>query len=211
MIFHGSFRKSVLFFGLIFFIFAGFAPLQAATQAEINTAIDDGVVWLVAQQASWPSDGYAASTGFAVAVLEHYAEHLGKTPLDPTYTYSSNVQAGIDYLLSNATYDSTNSWVYWNVGGNNTYQTGPCLMAIARSGTPDTVVSGGSLDGFTYKQIAQMVVDWLYSAQITSGDGTEPGITLKAVPPETSLPLDGLPWALVMQLTAWAVLCPPIC
>ena len=172
MIFHGSFRKSVLFFGLIFFIFAGFAPLQAATQAEINTAIDDGVVWLVAQQASWPSDGYAASTGFAVAVLEHYAEHLGKTPLDPTYTYSSNVQAGIDYLLSNATYDSTNSWVYWNVGGNNTYQTGPCLMAIARSGTPDTVVSGGSLDGFTYKQIAQMVVDWLYSAQITSGDGT---------------------------------------
>ena len=112
-----SYRKFLLGLSLFILVITGSVPLQAATQAEINTAIDDGVTWLVSQQASWASDGFAASTGFAVAVLEHYAEHLGKTPLDPTYTYSSNVQDGIDYLLANATYDSTNSWVYWDVGG----------------------------------------------------------------------------------------------
>ena len=168
-------KSSKYFLSLFLFLLilsTFFTPLQSATQAEINTAIEDGVAWLVSLQASWPTDGYAASTGFAVAVLEHYAEKLGKTPLDPTYTYSTNVQAGLDYLFSTATYDAGNSWVYWNVGGNNTYQTGPCLMAIARSGVPGAIVSGGVLDGFTYAQVAQMTVDWLGSAQITTGNGT---------------------------------------
>ena len=43
-------------------------------------------------------------------------------------------------------------------------------MAIARSGTPNATVTGGALNGFTYKQVAQMAVDWLASAQLTTGD-----------------------------------------
>lgn len=161
--------------GLMFAASAG-----AASKAQIDAAIASGVNYLVplqstggAPEGAWPCDEYyAANTGFAVAVLEHFAENAGKKPLDASYAYHANVQAGLDYLFSSATYDAGDGWVYWNVGGNDSYQTGPCLMAIARSGTPDAVVSGGALNGFTYKQVAQMVVDWLASAQVTTGDGT---------------------------------------
>lgn len=153
----------------------------AASKAEIDQAIEDGLAYLVPLQSTggapagaWPGDSfYSANTGFAVAALEHYAEQLRLDPLDPAYAYSANVQAGIDYLISSATYDAANQWVFWNDPSfYNSYQTGPCLMAIARSGAPDKVVTGGALDGFTYKQVAQMVVDWLASAQVTSGTGT---------------------------------------
>ena len=160
-------------------VFAG--PAGAATKAQIDTATTNGVNYLVAQQSTggapsgaWPGDSfYAANTGFAVAVLEHQAEKLGKNPLDPSYAYAANVQNGLDYLFSSATYDAANQWVYWNDPSfYNSYQTGPCLMAIARSGAPTATVSGGALNGFTYLQVAQMTVDWLASAQTTTGDGT---------------------------------------
>ncbi len=66
-----------------------------------------------------------------------------------------------------------NQWVHWEIGGSfyDAYQTGPCLLGIARSGAPTATVSGGALNGFTYKQVAQMAVDWIGSAQITSGQG----------------------------------------
>ncbi len=153
----------------------------AATKAEIDAATTKGIEYLVPLQSTggaptgaWPGDiFYPANTGFAVAVLEHYAEQLGKTPLDPSYTYAAIGQAGLDYLFSAAVYDNVNHWVYWNpVDGYNVYSTGPCLMAIARSGTPSAVVSTGPLTGFTYLQVAQMTVDWLASAQVRTGDGT---------------------------------------
>jgi hypothetical protein len=55
------------------------APVKAATQAEIDAAIDSGVAWVVATQQpdghfQFGSDIFlAANTGFALAVLEHYA------------------------------------------------------------------------------------------------------------------------------------------
>ncbi|MCX5993153.1 MAG: hypothetical protein NT177_02925, partial [Chloroflexi bacterium] len=148
------------------------ARVEAATQAEIDTALAKGCAWLVTQQqlnGSWLG-GYAADTGFAVATLEHYAEQLGTTPLNSGYIYHTQVQKGLDYLLANATRDNVgHDWVYWNVGGNNAYQTGPCLMGIARSGAPTATVVGGALAGMTYKAVAQAAVDWLYSAQVPSG------------------------------------------
>ena len=170
-------------FHVLFALIVGFSAVslaqptrvEAATQAQIDTALASGVAWLVAQQqgdGSW-TGGYAADTGFAVATLAHYAEQLGKTPLDPTYIYSTNVQNGLNYLFSSATRDNVgHDWVYWNVGGNNSYQTGPCLMAIARSGAPTAIIPSGPLAGMTYKQVAQAAVDWLASAQITTGNGT---------------------------------------
>ena len=49
-----------------------------------------------------------------MAVLEHYAEQLRKAPLDPSYAYHANVQAGLDFLFASAVYDPANHWVYWN-------------------------------------------------------------------------------------------------
>jgi hypothetical protein len=154
-------------------------PAKGATQTAINEAISDGVAYLVSQQnadGSWPSDGgFAADTGFALGVLEHYAEHLGTTPLASSYVYRTQVQAGLQFLLSSAYYDAPNAWVYWPTPDfYNAYQTGPCLLGIARSGAPSAVVSGTSngLNGKTYFQVAQMVVDWLGSAQIKTGEGT---------------------------------------
>jgi hypothetical protein len=167
---------------LLLFCLAFAASAGAASQAQIDASITSGVEYLAPLQSTggaptgaWPCDEYyPANTGFVVAVLEHYAEHIRKTPLDASYAYHANVQAGLDYLFSAAVYDATNHWVYWDVGGYiDSYQTGPCLMAIARSGAPDAVVSGGTaLDGFTYKQVAQMAVDWLASAQATTGTAT---------------------------------------
>ncbi len=167
----------LLLFCLVFAASAG-----AASQAQIEASITSGVEYLVPLQSTggaptgaWPGDSfYEANTGFAVTVLEHFAEYGHQNPLDASYAYHANVQAGLDYLFSSATYDSVNNWVYWDGSSSfyNNYQTGPCVMAIARSGAPDAVVSGGDLDGFTYKQVAQMAVDWLASSQITTGDGT---------------------------------------
>lgn len=108
--------------GVIFMLASGPAAM-AATQAQINASTTAGVVWLVAQQqgdGSWHGSDYsfyAATTGFSLGVLEHYAEKLGKTPLDPTYTYSTNVQNGLNYLFSSAIYDAANSWVHWETEG----------------------------------------------------------------------------------------------
>ena len=175
-------RRCLILFVLVLLVCGtlGVSSAGAATKAEIDASIVNGVAYLAALQSTggapagaYPCDSYyAANTGFVTAVLEHFAEHQGKNPLDPTFAYHENVQAGLDYLFASAVYDETNHWVYWNDNGINTYQTGPCLMAIARSGAPDAVVSGGALDGFTYKQVAQMVVDWLGSAQETNGTAT---------------------------------------
>jgi hypothetical protein len=164
---------ALLLLGLVFAASAG-----AASKADIDAALAKGVGYLVPLQSTggaptgaWPSDEYySANTGFAVAVLEHYAEQLRKAPLDPSYAYAANVQAGLDFLFASAVYDPVNHWVYWNDNGINAYQTGPCLMAIARSGAPNASVVGGDLNGFTYKQVAQMAVDWLASAQVTTGN-----------------------------------------
>jgi photosystem II stability/assembly factor-like uncharacterized protein len=174
--------RTTIILALLAFLACGLAftvPAGAATEAEIDAAIAKGVNYLVPLQSTggapsgaWPGDGfYAANTGFAVTALEHDAERLGKSPLDPSYAHAANVQNGLNYLFSSATYDAANHWVYWNVGGNNAYQTGPCLMAISRSGAPGATVSVGPLIGVTYRQVAQMAVDWLASAQIKTGTG----------------------------------------
>lgn len=171
---------------IIMFIVGFSQEGQAApTQAQIDNAINTGFAWLVSQQTagvpangslngSFSGDGYyAANTGFALAALEHNAERLGYKPLDTAYAYHTNIQNGLDYLLANAQYDSTNGWVYWNVGGDDSYQTGIPLMAISRSGVPNQLVTVGPLasgkngGAYTYKEVAQMAVNWLATAQDT--------------------------------------------
>ncbi|MDD2367626.1 MAG: DUF1566 domain-containing protein, partial [Desulfuromonadaceae bacterium] len=173
---------------MIMFMVGGLIPqtAQAATQASIDDAISDGMAWLKSVQKADGSfninatgtagDHPLPSAGFIVTAFEHHAEKLNQKPLDAAYANNLNVKNGLKYIIDNATYDATNGWVWW--GGttfHNAYESGPPLMAIARSGEPDVYARDlgctGQLKDFTLKQIAQKSVDWLLSAQITSGNG----------------------------------------
>ncbi|MDD2883173.1 MAG: hypothetical protein PHQ58_22405, partial [Rhodoferax sp.] len=150
----------------------GLRSAEAATQEQIDTAITNGIAYLLSQQSgdgSFTGDFPPATTGFALTALAHYAEKLGKTPTDATFAYRTQYLNGLNFLFNNVQYDSTNGWVYWDLGGDNTYQTGIPLMAISRSGNPDTQVTTGVLAGYTYKQVGQMVINWLKSAQNAGG------------------------------------------
>ena len=165
---------------------AGVMPrtVAAATTAQVNEAVTNGIAWLLAEQtntagsagsfgSSTYGDGwYAANTGFAVAVLEHHAEKLNKTPLGATYANAAAVQAGLNYLFSSATTDGS-TYVYWAVNPDTVYQSGMPLMAIARSGAPNAVVNvaGCALNGKTYKQVAQMATNWLATQQSSTYGG----------------------------------------
>jgi hypothetical protein len=81
------------------------------TQADIETAIVDGVAWLANQQesdGSWPDYEYAGInfrdlgvTGLAVLKLEERAYEQGyDSPFDLSYAYHDNVVLGLDYLFS---------------------------------------------------------------------------------------------------------------
>jgi hypothetical protein len=144
---------------------------------QVNEAVANGIAWLLHEQATTAGSAgsfgsaangdqwYAANTGFAVAVLEHHAEKLGKTPLG-TYAKADAVQAGLNYLFSSATTDGS-TYAYWAVGPDSVYQSGMPLMAIARSGAPNAVVNvpGCALNGKTYKEVAQMATNWLATQQ----------------------------------------------
>ena len=169
---------------------------------KIQKAIDNGVVWLVAQQNSTPGPNYgswdayngqlAAGTGLALYKLEDRAYELGyDSPFDPDYEYHQNVEDGlkwtfanlqtIDISVQNHTSGATGTvddpdtrangiGVYNSSGNFSNYNTGILLTAIASSGTPDKVVNvtGSPVDGWTYKDVAQDMVDYLAFGQVES-------------------------------------------
>ncbi len=172
------FVRLILCFFLSFYCLTGMMPekAEAATTAEINASTASGIQWLAAQQnpdGSWGSAHYSGTTGFSVAVLIHYAENLGVDPLSPAYMYQSNVQAGLDYIFSAAFRDTVNQRVWWQHGGSySNYESGPPLMAICRTSSPNTVVnvSGSPVDGMTYLQVAQETVNYLVYTQGITGN-----------------------------------------
>lgn len=174
--------------------------VSAATEEEIAQAISNGVAFLIGEQlsdGSWgPSMGWdvcPAYTGFVLTKLQDYAYELGYTsPFDSSYSYSSNVIDGWQYLLSRAS-TQTLSLQDHTSGASGTiddpdtngngiginwwdyiYHQGICLMALVASGTPDRPNDAGidfNGDGNpdTYKEIAQDSVDWLAFAQADVG------------------------------------------
>ena len=77
---------------------------QAATPAQIQAAIDDGLAWMAGQQnadGSWGGSwsNQVARTGLAVLKFETHAIFQGLHPLDPAYTYSGVVANGLNYIL----------------------------------------------------------------------------------------------------------------
>jgi len=178
---------------------------RAATKADIENAVKDGLAWLVAQQNSNPADPnngswdayfgqLEAGTGLALYKLCVRAYELKKenpnieSPFDPDYEYSQNVINGFNWVFRQLTVGdigiqdhttgatgtmdnpdtngngkgvSTNNWY-------SSYTTGILLTAIAASGTPDRVVNDPSspVNGWTYEQVAQDMVDFLAFSQV---------------------------------------------
>jgi hypothetical protein len=184
--------------------YATFVPsANAATDDEIEAAIEAGVTWLAGQQnpdGSWGGWDQAARTCFVLVKLEERADDLGKSPFDSDYPYSDNVIRGWQYIFGvphahkqtplpmqshNGSPDDPDTngngyGVYFDTWGSQpTYTTGICVMALAASGTPNRPNDGGldfNGDGNpdTFGEIAQEAVDWLAFAQADSG-GPEGG------------------------------------
>ena len=160
-------------------------PVGAATEEDIQTAIDKGIEWLVAQQDSgtgqfvgdWAGNE-TAGTSFAVAKLLDRAYETGKDPFqdDPGapdyYMYHDNVVSGFDYIFLDAfTWGLPDSGITFSEWGYETYNTGIAMMAIAASKTPDREVDSANLvvDGLTYQEVVQGCVDYFVFAQNPDG------------------------------------------
>jgi hypothetical protein len=162
----------------------------AATSSEIENAVEIGVNWLAGQQnadGSWGTAEKVAVTGFAVLKLESYAIEQGfDSPLDPLYIYNQEVKNGLNYIFSQALTipitvqpagnPDTNGdgiGVYFGGGAHQIYNAGIALIAIAASRIPNEIVNvmGSPVNTWTFKQVAQDVVDYLAWGQTDFGSG----------------------------------------
>ena len=153
-----------------FLVYVGSAT--AATEDEIENAIVLGLAWLADQQGA---EGYfgssgdeprykLAQTGLAVLKFEQRATELGKDPFDENYEYHEQVEKGLDYLFSATSVDEDRVDII-----NYTYTTSIAMMAVAASNNPDRTVGalGSAVDGWTFKEVLQGMMNWLVYAQQT--------------------------------------------
>jgi uncharacterized repeat protein (TIGR01451 family) len=175
--------------GILFFFLLLMGSAMPATSQQIETAIENGVAWLAAQQNS--SEGYwedgtnrAGPTGLALVKLQERAFELGYTPFDTSYAYHENVEDGFVYLFGRLASINITNQLYGNpdtdsdgigiyLPGNDTYDTGIAMMAIASSRSPNRVVNapGSAVHGWTYKQVLTDMVDYMAYGQCESGNG----------------------------------------
>ncbi len=152
---------------------------NAATPEQISEALRLGVSWLVNQQendGSWTAYAPVGTTGLGVAVLGHYAEEIGMRPNSMNYEYYHNINEGLYYILSQAYHDPENEHIWFGsseLEGACNYVPGTVLMAIAMSGKTNQPINtnNSSLNGLTYRETAQRIVNYLDYAQIRSGPG----------------------------------------
>ena len=153
---------------LIASVFAVTPTAQAASEAEIETAIQNGLVWLADQQntdGSWGVSDRVGRTGFAVLKMEDRAFELGKDPFDPTYEYSDEIILGLNYIFSKVETSGYHEGAIRDGNWHHCYETGIAMMAISRSGHPNDIAFGTK----TYKQVVEDARDYLVAAQIQLG------------------------------------------
>ena len=133
---------------------------QAATDAEIDDTIQDGLAWLATQQNStygYFGSGYIMGhTAAAVLAFENEGHFPGGTN-----TYSTNVEKGLDWLFTRCYKVGIGAQTHGNPDSNGNgqgiyfsynspmYETGMVMQAIVASNTPDRVVGGN-----TFSQVA---------------------------------------------------------
>ena len=165
---------------------------RAATNAEIDAAINSGLSWLDSQQTAggyWNYGGYEqAVTGAAVSAFMAQKSLWGAN----APKYQADVDNAMNYLLNNATTNTvgvrsdgfnpcgsgTCSGVYWYGSGEATYTTGLVASAIgqyAASNPGAVATSSGPLAGQTWTQIAQGVTNEFAAGQTTASGGDRRG------------------------------------
>ena len=176
--------RKFLFIALCLCFVAGIRtlPAQAATTAEIEQSIQKGITYLVGRQnanGSWNDTYYTVHssmwvgvTGMALTKLVERAHELGQDPFDTnSYAYADNVIRGYNYLFAQAANWSGSPATSLYIGGHVGYENGISLMAIAATKEPNKVVSSsnGLVNGLTYKQVLQKMVDYTVWSQSTNG------------------------------------------
>ena len=182
-------KKIALIVGILVAFSMCLSAAKAATEEEIQAAIDAGLVWLAAKQNTAPGPDFGSwgvakmigKTGLAVKKFEHDAILKGfPSPLDPAYPYHEVVQRGLDYLFRNASIVQISTQPHGNPDTDGdgigvafkgeTYYTGIALMAIVESNCPQcTVRVDGPIYGWTYYDVAVDVMNWLAYAQVDAG------------------------------------------
>ncbi|MFC1978424.1 hypothetical protein ACFLVP_00350 [Chloroflexota bacterium] len=171
-----------MIFGLM-----GTITAHAATETEIDDAIQDGLAWMTTQQYS---DGHfggsypLAQTAAAVLAFENEGHFPGGGT-----AYSLVVEKGLDYLFRYARINGISVQTYGYPGrsdnpdsnGNGlgvyfeqvrgSYETGMVIQAIVASNSPDRVVPIGPCSGMTYEEVLEDTIDWLAWAQCDGGSG----------------------------------------
>ena len=148
------------------------AILFAATEAQKQAAIDNGLAFLAANQAGWGGwnqTGYpVADTGAVVLAFE------GKGYLPGPTGYNDVVRRGVEYILSNG-FMAPNGVSFGY--GEESYVVGLAVPAIAKSGyAPGATYTGpGALSGMTYGAIVQSAVNRIAAGQNTPGFAGQSG------------------------------------
>ncbi|NIM99337.1 MAG: hypothetical protein GTO24_15060 [candidate division Zixibacteria bacterium] len=168
---------------ILFILSALWDPAAAATEAEVESAVTNGLSWLAAQQnpdGSWSGfrdEEPVAHTGLALLAFEMQAIELGLDPMSPDYNYGENVESGLDYIFRQIHYEDISSKPEADGNGNGIatyfmvgtgrhviYNTSIAMMAIAASDHPEL-----------YHDDLQDAVDYLAWAQRGSDDGIYQG------------------------------------
>jgi len=168
-------------------------PPPSGIPPECQDAANRGLVWLVAQQkpdGSWTTQqNPIATTGLAVLKLETHAIDAGKSPFDASYPYSQHIIRGLNYLFLQAKAKPITAQAAGNpdtnangIGvtvdvGTQSYEASIFLMALVAGKEPTRVVNvpGSEVDGWTYLQVAQEMVDYFAFGQADPGPGVGVG------------------------------------
>jgi hypothetical protein len=190
-------RKTCALILVLALVLATTGLANAATSDQKQAAIDAGLAYLYntrvvsGSNVYWNYGGYeTASTAAALlAFTEQYYKPAG---WNGHPEYASVVAGATNYLLSTAQSlafptpnwwgftNSTMSGIQWNIGGEETYQSGLAILPLARLVSnpynpgspylsPNTVISSSNpvVNGLTYAQVVQKGIDaftWFQTA-----------------------------------------------
>jgi hypothetical protein len=158
------------------------APVSAVSEDEISDSIEAGLAWLATKQnadGSWGSGYKTAQTGIAVLKFIDYVKEVPGIDswTDPDYVYHEVVVDGLNYLFRNAYYvpigvktygdpDTLDNDLGIRFNGFDDYETSIALMAIGATMTPAlTVTEPGAINGVSYADVVQDIVDYLSYTQ----------------------------------------------
>lgn len=176
---------ALVFFGMVLPL-AKMPVASAASQVDINIAIEKGLAYLNSTQGGAGDWGWytVATTAMSVLAYENAPNnHFGWNMSDP---YHTTVQNGLDYLFGVAAVQSitvqpagdpdsngNGIGIYFPSNGQPIYQTPMVLLAIVASQTPAAVTTTGPANviGRTYYDVAVDIVDYLAWAQNENGGG----------------------------------------